>query len=362
MPPAAQSDFPAASPPEVTPTQPTTPAADPATTAQFAPPPKPVKRGRKVFKWLAVALLGALIGGGTYGYFSWQAHRNQPDTIFRDALLHSLQTPKLETVTTIGTDKTTVSYDFSVTTNPVISSQATFQQAGATFGLKGYGNSKNSYFSYTSLPAKIDPKLAASIKDSWVQVRSGGVQPAQTKSVLTHLIDPRGQVVGPVVFGNFDQKTRQQLADFLISHHVYKYDALKVQKTLLGQHKVLSFRATPDIGFLKVANQSAAANLGFTPDDVQTAVDALGELRGSSFEMLIDRGSHQLLEVDIALANGQTETLTYATPANLELPNEPQTKVTWQNFASFQQQLEDQAAGKKAPTTPVTAAKTTPKT
>jgi hypothetical protein len=277
--------------------------------------------------------------------------RNRPATVLKDALLNDLNMPRVHLGMINDGGAADVQYDFSDNKHPVTSSVITFTQAGKFFGLKGYGTTDATYFSYVDLPSEIDTKLASSVKNGWIQMRSSGKLPLGADTNLSQQIDPRSLIVGPVLHANLDPKTRQQLADFELSQKMYQYDPLKVEKKVNGKLKVMIFHITPNIGFLKVANQSLAASMGFTPDDVQSAVDALDVYKGSIWTVQIDRKTHRIVELDITLANQKTVTYQYGVDTK-EMPNEPQTKVTWAYFAPYQKQLLDEAAGKTAPSTP----------
>jgi hypothetical protein len=328
------------------PPAPQTPAPTDSQPKQFAPPPKKPRRGRKLLLICGSVLVVAGVLGGGYAYAHHQSVRNRPDTVFKDALLNSLQTPRLQIQTTANTAKTDIEYDLSSAKNPITSSEVTYQQNGKEFSLNGYGNKDSTYFSYTKLPAGVDAKLSSSVINGWIQMRSGGKLPVGSDTTLTQLIDPRSLITGPVLFANLDQKTRQQIVDFELSQKAYPYDITKVEKTTKGNSKVLVFHIKPNVGFIKVANQSLAASMGFTPDDVQSAVDALDSLKGSSWKLYVDRDSHRIIGVDVTEKDGATVSFIYNSKPAGEMPNEPQTKVTWPYFAPYQKQLLDAAAVK----------------
>jgi hypothetical protein len=318
---------------------------------QFTPPPKKPRRGRKILAIASIAILVVGIVGGSYAYLHAQSIRNRPATVLRDALINSLQMPRVHLAMISDTSAADIQYDFSDSKHVVTSSVMTFQQSAKNFGLKGYGTTDATYFSYVTLPDNIDKKLSTSVLNGWIQMRSSGKLPTGAYPILSQQIDPRSLIIGPVLHANLDQKTREQIANFEISQKAYAYDATKVEKTNKGNYKVLAFHIQPNIGFLKVANQSLAASMGFTPNDTQSAVDALDQLKGSAWTVYIDRGSHQILELDITKSDGKTIVYQYVA-TNKEMPNEPQTKVTWQYFAPYQKQLLDQAAVKVQPLAP----------
>jgi hypothetical protein len=257
-------------------------------------------------------------------------------------LLASLSLTKLQTQTTAGNSHTEAKYDFSAITNPIVSTAATIQLNGLNFGVDGYGSAKNTYISYTKLPANVNSALATTVKNGWIQIRSNSAIPKDVNPALANLADPRYQAFGPIVTGNFADKTRQQLVRFMQQHHVYKYDINNISKTSLGGEKVLAYPVDIDTSYLKIVNQSAASSEGLSPEDIQAAIDALGELKGAKTTIYVSTSDHTFARLD-ATRGDQTVTKTYSHYNDVTLPDEPQTKLLWQTFAPFQAQLEAQA-------------------
>ncbi len=284
-----------------------------------------------------------IILGAVFSLIRWQAAHNNPDRIFRDALLASMSTTKVQATAVEGPRNVQTQYDFSDLRNPVVSTKAKVQLAGANFELNGYGTSQNTYVSYKKLPAGISPAVVSAIQSGWIQLRAKGIQPPGVSAVLARVSDPRYLASGPVVFGNFPERTRIQLVDFLIGHHAYSYDPAKISHTKLNGTKVTAYTIKPNVGYLKIANQSAASSESFTLDNVQDAINALDALKGANLMFYIRNNDHRLQQVTIS-HNGTTASTLYSAYNQLDLPNEPQTRLTWQDFAKVQWQVESQAA------------------
>jgi hypothetical protein len=285
----------------------------------------------------------------------WQAARNNPDTALLDSLQANLSVTKLEATTT-GLAQRQVSYDFSDSKNPITNSVSSDRLSGAAVELKGYGSAKNTYVSYSKLPASTTPAITSQVQAGWVQLRANGTQPPGVSTILARAADPRSQVIGPVVFANLPASVSRQLAQYMLDHKVYSYSPSDVTKSSLQGKSVLVYSVKPNLGHLKIANQSAAANMGFTPGDVQAAVDALDAYKGATMKLYIDKSTHRVVRADIVQSGGST-TITYATENVPPLPNEPQTKLGWAGFAALQMQIEAQASAKQPITAQDTARK-----
>jgi hypothetical protein len=331
--PDVQAPVPPPSPPAPEQSQPLIPTPE---TPQFVPP-KTKKRRRFVAPLLAV-LAVLLIAAGIGVWLHIQAAKNNPDTALKEALLASLDVQQLQTQTTNGTASSVTQYDFSSPTSPLISNQVTFDMNGATFQGKAYGSLQNTYFSYTKLPPSVSSQITSVVQDAWVQLRAKGVLPVGVSPALAKLSDPRYEDFGPVVFGNYSQKTREQLANFMLTH-VYNYQKGHVTHTTLAGTKVFVYPIKLDVGYLKIAVQSAAFSVGIAPADVQNAVDALDNFKGADVTLYVSSAQHRIQEIMLK-NNGQTTTIAYDHYNNVTLPDEPVTKLTWQEFAPLEAQIE----------------------
>lgn len=301
---------------------------------------------RRFIKIMLIIVAVCMVTGCLYALTRYQANRNHPDTVFKDALQASLSSTKLQAVKTSGGATSKVAYDLTTPTNPIISSDATLKINGSKYDIAGYGTAKNTYISYRSLPKSVSPALSSVVKDAWVGLRVNGALPAGVPANISGVADPRKQAYGPVVFANIDPKLRKQQVQYMIQRKVYEYNTTKVSKTVVGETKALVYTVKPNIGYLKIANQSAALSAGLSATDIQDAVNSLDELKDSSMKLYISTSNRQLIRADIT-KGGQTSTTTYNYDTSASLPDEPQTKLSWANFATYQFQIQSQAAAKQ---------------
>ncbi len=352
MPPAQPGPPPAASPqpaplptpssseqPTIAPPPPPTEQSASVPGPAAAPKPQAAKNRRRFILPIVVVLVVLLAGAGTAAWLHEQAIRNNPDTALQDALLADMTLNQVQVQTNAGVTSSQVLYDFSTAGKPLVSNQATITLAGSQFQIAGYGSLQNTYVSYTKLPAKVSPAISSAILNAWVQLRSNGTLPTGVNPTLANVADPRYQSFGLVVVGNYPLKTRQQVVNFLVSNKAYAYDRARVTHTVLSGVKVLAYPVTLNTGFIKVANQSVAVGLNLTPADVQAASDALNAFRGAKATLYIDVATHHIRQLTVN-QNGQTTTYAYSHFNNVTLPNEPATKLTWQEFSPLQAQLE----------------------
>jgi hypothetical protein len=327
-----------------TPALPQSPQPEPGTSASgppnqplsFAPPPK--KKRSRLLKTVFIVVVLAVIIGGAVSYAKLQAAKNDPDKAIKDALENSLSISSVESETTTSESTIKTKYDLSNTKNPIVSTKASIGQGKNAIGIDGYGSAKNTYASYTSLPKTLSKDLIAHTKNGWIQIRADGKQPKDVTDIMHNLSDPRYQIFGPVVTGNFSDKTRQQLVDFLISHKVYGYDATKVTHKKVGDQKMIIYPVKLDASYLKIASQSAAVNEGFDIADIQAATTAMDQLKGAKATLYINADNHTIARLKI-VKDGKTKTIKFSNYDTTKLPAEPQTKLSWINFLPVQNQI-----------------------
>lgn len=368
--PQPQPETPPPPPPSVpVPSSPPT-AADPVPptqpeTERFAPP-KPAKAprqlpnfvksmklkkpslARRTIKIILIVLAVIAVSSGLYFMVRYNSHQNNPDTVFKDALKASLSTTKLQSEITTDTASGKVSYDLTTPTNPKVSSESTIKLDGSSYDIAGYGTAKNSYVSYISLPKTVSSSLSSVVKQAWVGIRVNGALPAGVPAAIAGAGDPRNLAYGPLALANMGPKPREKQVQYMIAHKVYGYELNKVVKTKIGDTKVLVYDVKPNVGYLKIANQSAALSAGLTATDIQDAVNGLDKLNGSTMKLYVSTADHQLVRTDIT-KNNQTTTTLYRYDSGQSLPEEPQTKLSWANFANYQFQIEAQTVAKQPP-------------
>lgn len=302
----------------------------------FTPPPK--KKRNRLLTAAMVTLAVAVLGLALVSFFKAQAARNNPDKAFKDALEHNLTLKKLEAQTTTNDTSGQTFYDFTNPKNTIISTNTSIKQRLGSLNLKGYGSTKNTYISYTKLPKNLKSQVALNTTNGWVQIRINGQLPKNVNPTIFALSDPHYQAFGPLLIGNLDNKTRQQLINFVLQHKVYGYDKNKVTREKINNNKMIIYPIKLDASYLKIANQSSAASQGIDPTEIQLASDNLDQLKGANVTLYINAGDHTFSQIKIVKA-GQTKTVSYSHYNNLSLPDEPQTKLMWQNFAPVQAQI-----------------------
>lgn len=329
--------------------------APPVAPLDFTPPPKPTKRklpklhkpDTRVSYFVKQIIAGIAILMLLTGIIYWRTHQtSNGDVTLRQALEMSLSTRQLHSETTgAGTD-IKVDYDFSTSTNPIISSTATVSLAGLPAQVAGYGDVKNTYISYKQLPASAPPAISSSVTGNWVSLRSNGEPALGAPSQLARVADPRYQAFGPVLFGNAQPLLKKQLLDYMFSHIIYDYTGNKPTTTSIDGIKVTKFDTKLNTGFLKVANQSLAAATGLSPTDIQDAIAGIDSSKGAEVHLYVSAKSHRIVRMEI-VKNNQTVTTNYSGSNSAHVQAEPQTKLTWKSFAGTQFQLASQIAAKQ---------------
>jgi hypothetical protein len=304
---------------------------------------------RKLLVPVSILVALVIVGGGIYAGVQYMRTQASPDTFFSDMITKSLSTADVQITKQVsGGVSTTTSLALSDPKNVISSATTTATIAGADFGLSGYGTAQNSYVSYTKLPTSVPPVMAGTIQNRWLQLRANGVLPGAIPASLFDVADPRYQAFGPFIFANLPVATRQKLSQFIITNHIYKYDVASVKHISLNGKKDTLFTAKLSNGYLQVANQSVASSEGFTPADVQRAIDALDVYKNAS-ALLYVNSAHQLVRLTLQTTN-QTVTYDYSNFTTNSLPAMPSTKLTWAPFAPTQLQMEAQvSASQTAP-------------
>ncbi len=319
----------------------------PATTAKppspVAPalnfdPPTAKRTKRRKLPLVAICLFGLFAAAlAVYGGLRWQAARADPAAAFNDALNHNLSLDHLAASVKEPNSTNQLLYDFTTPKNPIISAKATLGSSDNHFGVTAYSTLQNSYISYTKVPSTVSSDLAKITTGAWVQIRDSGQLPPAVSADLANLADPHYQAFGLAILGNYQPKTRQQLVDFLGEHHVFRYDKAAVTASTINGEKVLVYRTTVDANYLKVANQSAAASLGIPPSAVADASQQLDRFNGKVVQFFISASDHRLVRL-----NGDGYRADFS-PTSDAPPNEPATKLTWADFASYQWKMASQA-------------------
>lgn len=308
----------------------------------FTPPPAHKKKNIQRFLKPAIAVLIVMvIGVGIFGYAKVMAARNNPDTVMRDAISNSLSLTTVQATTKSGQTTVTTKYDFTDSKNPVVSTANSIATQNGQAMLNGYGDLKNTYINYESLPKVVSAKLSKQMNNTWVYVRQNGEMPKNVPALIFKASDPRYQAFGPILMGNFEGTTKQQLVDFVLKNKVYGYEAEKVKKEKLGDKTVFAFPIQLDVTFLQVATQSAALNAGLTPEDIQLATEAMEALRDAKITLYVDAGDHTFTRMYIS-KDDTVKTIDLSGYKDTKVPAAPQTRLLWSGFTAIQNQVEAQ--------------------
>lgn len=305
----------------------------------FTPPPQ--KKRRRIFTIIAITGASLLIIAGIISFAKAQAAWNNPDKAMKDAIGNNLTLKKVKSQTTSQSINSTTEYDFTAIKNPIISTESTIPQPKGPINMTGYGSAKNNFFSYTKLPSNLNSQGVKNAIGAVVQSRANGIEYKGVEGMPKKVSDPRYQVISPLLFGNYDEKTRTQLTDFMLNNKVYKYDINKVVGEKINDEGVLAYPIKLNVSYLKVSNQSAVFNMGFDPAEVQLGIDNLQELEGAKITIYIRKSDHKFIRIKIE-KDGQTKTVDYTNQDDLSIPDEPQTKLTWPNFEPVQAQIDAQ--------------------
>lgn len=342
-------------PPRITeaPSPPLPPAAasaQPQPPLDFKPPSKRLSRRRRFMRTAGLVLTGIVLLAGVAWLVHWQTSRNNPDTVFRQALQNSLSTRQLTTLQTGATPLVTqeINHDFTNMKNPTVDGQATVQLSGTDFDINTYGTLKNTYLSYQQLPGAIPSSFKAVVPGSWIRLKADGTLPPGISTALAQAADPVYQNFGPVVFGDFSAATQRQLLDYAAKNRVYPYQTASVERRTLGDKPVFVYSMKLNVGYLKLLNQSAAGNQGIAPDALRAAASSLDAYKDATVKMYVARDSQRFIRAEVT-KNGRTLTVVYRNYNQAQLANEPQTKLEWATFAPFQYQMETLAAARQSP-------------
>ena len=347
---------------------PQAPAASqaPVTPLIFAPPvktpigepPKPKRLKMPSIAWhklaqkrvivpASAALSLALLGWGVYAGVRYIQTQGSPETIYKTALVHALSTQQVQITMQSPDSQSVTQLDLTALKSPRISSAGTTVIAGMKFGIRSYGSSSDSYVSYSSVPTGVATSTANAVQNKWVQLRRAGQLPAAINAPLSNAADPRYQTLGPMLFANTSKETSQTIASFLVAHHVFGYDPLKVSKVPLNGTKVLLYQGKFDADYARIANRSVATSMGFSMPDIQRALDALNPYKGATSKLYVDPNGRKVVRLELTTSGGQTTSYDFTGRASL--PSQPSSNIDWPQFASTQLQLEAQASATAAP-------------
>lgn len=326
----------------------------PATKLDFTPPPKKKKRLPKIpkiraprlqhrtSKVLQITLITLIIFGSLGGLFMWYKNQNSPQKLFLAAYKKNLSTSNYSSYTTSNGLYSRVGYDFINLKNPIIFSEQNISSSGAVFTAEGYGTPKETYIRYTKLPKSVQPPLSQAGLNTYVKIRADGALPGGVPAAIIKASDPRYRVISPILFGNLDKAKSDQILNYIKTNNVYTYDKKDVSSTKLNGKKVTVYNTKIDVAKIQLINQSLSSMMGFTPADVEGAIKSLNNYKDATVKIYIASDKRIIrLEANGPQINQATD---YSEFNKISTPMEPETKVTWQNFASVHYQMQAAAA------------------
>lgn len=299
---------------------------------------------RRVLIPIAVVATIALAGFGIRAGVSYAQTQASPATIYADALTNAMETQYVTVSKQVGNNQIVTTIDFAKAKSPVIAAHASSTIAGAKFEFNTYGTARDSYFSYTKLPAGLPTTTVSAIEKHWIQLRKNGNLPAGINTQLSNPADPRFAAFGPFLFANLDKKTGQKIGAFIADHKVYGYNTSKVTSVPLNGKNALLFNGKFDSGYAKVANQSLATSQGFNPSEVQRVVDSLTPFKDATSSLYIDAGSRLPLRLVLKTVDGQTISYDFSNINKTTIMQKPSSNIAWPEFATTQLQLEAQTS------------------
>jgi len=104
-----------------------------------------------------------------------------------------------------------------------------------------------------------------------------------------------------------------------------------------------------DVGYLKVALQSAALSEGYGPADVAEAVRSMDIYKGAKGDIYISKRGHKILRFVVSFKDGSKSEFNYTNFDKAQVDAMPGNATPWQKFSSTEWQIESQAALKQPP-------------
>lgn len=264
-----------------------------------------VKPRKSRLLWLGMAVLAAGVLG--VGVWRWTVYRNSPAVIFGDALSNALHTQQVKQFWHTGTDASSVIFDLRNTKKPRTTTIIT-KSFGADTYVKGYGTMQNTYLAYASNPQS-QSATPTELLDRWISLRTGGKLPAQSEAnSMIARVDPRFQLFGPWLFGNFSQAERSELIKLAESRQLYTFDAQQVQPMQRGDQMLLVYQVKVSSAMLANYNYRAAAFFGVPRHEAERALEPFKDTQQVKF--YIDADLRQLVRLE-GTSNGIAYTMDY---------------------------------------------------
>lgn len=267
---------------------------------------------------------------------------NNPEQVFNESLSLALQTRQFEQNTTqeirhdepvnYGSDNSSgkILYEIRDPRSPKISYSVT-QDDGT---MEAYGTSKNSYIRFTKLKSEDLEFLklagAAEQLNQWKLTRDNGktVDPGLNMFVPT---DPRAELLGEYIFGNFNDSDRDKLLKFIKSNNLYEYDENLVKEEKLNGDPVFVYDVKLDPGKVGDYSKMAAQMFGISDDDVEAIIERqkvemlFGAQPITHAKMYVSLKTKRLIKVAVSDDKQSIET-NYSNFNNVSFPAEPSNR------------------------------------
>jgi hypothetical protein len=286
--------------------------------------------------------------GGGITYFYRQAKNNAPDKVFADALQNSLQTKQVQIITKSNNEDSTVGFDLSTTKNPIVFSKQSIKTNGSTTSSIGYGDTKNSYFKYSNIPNTIQPDLRSALLNANVMVRQKGSMPVDVPGSVMRACDPLYRMVGPVLVANLDEANAKKISKYLLDSKAYQYSKQDVVKQKYNGKNVLAFNTKMKVGDIMASNQSVVITMGFYPYEVEGVINSLQNLSTAKLKIYVGLSDHRLVATELTTDNDKTVT-SYNNYNKSNTPIEPQTKLSWVDYADAHYKMQSNLASTRPP-------------
>jgi len=278
---------------------------------------------------LLVFIALAIIASG--GWLLVQKYRNNPTPLFNQALTTSLATKQLVAVRSGDADTTTTMLDVTKPRDPRMSTLTT-KVLGADTYVKGYGTLRDTFVVFASDPTK-KTDTPTNLLDQWIGIRSDNELPnGAANTPLFTMSDPRSQLLQPWVFGNFDEKTRNDLLAQIKKSKLYEFDAKKVTHDTKDNQTTYVYPITIEGTKLAAYEAKAGDAFGIPASDVSASTRSLigGKV---TMHLYVNGNTKQVTRIDVT-TNGITSSTIYANYNKVTLPAAPVARFTYSQYLS----------------------------
>lgn len=306
----------------------------------------PASGGRKLPLILCLLfVLIALIGGITI--FTLHKADNSTSHIFQTAIINALTTKQVEIRTNLnsgvaGTISTDAKIDASTPANPKVYYQFNATVLG-NLKAESYADAANLFIKYSQLASDPIPAENAAL-NQWAQLRSNGsfvpgyasiIQASSSSSGNPSLSssnaipDPREQLFGPLIHGNFSAKDRAALLTFIKTNKVYSYNPKQVSISTMNGSKVYIYNVTFNTSMLVTYNTNLAKFFGISQSDLDRFKVDLGFSSTRTAKLYITSDTKQVVELDSQDFYGDKQVITYSRIDNVILPSTPKADLSF---------------------------------